>query len=257
MRSSCSAAHALALTRTLETQGGSADFGNWTLPLLAARLSHDQAGQDALGAAPPRGARGCAGVAADPVVAGRCRRGDCSNLSFTLGTQEEPLSDAPTAPNVLRPVFAGQTAVLDAARHRPGRRPGSGPAGAGPQAAGPHSTGLPWVAAGLRADRPRRQRATRVDNRGRVLNVRFADGVQWLVGDAGVALVGSADPEARLVLERDSGGRIDRASSAPPPAARPPRWSTATTTAAAWSSPARCTVPATWTRPSATVPTAR
>jgi hypothetical protein len=40
--------------------------------------------------------------------------------------------------------------------------------------------------------------------------VRFADGQQWLVSDAGIALVGSSDPGARLVFERDSQGRIQR-----------------------------------------------
>ena len=45
--------------------------------------------------------------------------------------------------------------------------------------------------------------------------MRFTDGQQWLVSDAGVALVGhsmsSADPGTRLVFERDSQGRIERA----------------------------------------------
>ncbi|HEU6455810.1 MAG TPA: Ig-like domain-containing protein [Roseateles sp.] len=199
--------HDLALTRSLDVNG-SGDFGNWTLPLLDMRLSHDQAGSDSLGSASAwlLGAR----VWLQAPSSLSAPNAATQYLSFSLDTTSQPLSSDPTSPQVLHPVFVGSTpgwtlTALDADPDVPVTL----------QAQGlrllDRATGLPWQPSGYELIGPDGTRY-RLDTRGQVLSVRFADGQQWLVSDAGVALVGSNDPGERFVIERDSQGRIERAT---------------------------------------------
>ncbi|HEY8879876.1 MAG TPA: tandem-95 repeat protein [Roseateles sp.] len=200
--------HDLALTRSLDVNG-TGDFGNWTLPLLDTRLTNDQAGSDALGASAAwlLGARVWLQVPASLSAA----NASTQYLSFTLATQGTPLSSDPTSPLVQRPVFSGTSGsapgwTLSVVNEDPSMPVALLPQG---QRLIDRVTGLPWQPTGYELTGPDGTHY-RLDARGRVQSVKFADGQQWLVSDAGVALVGSADPNARLVFERDSRGRIER-----------------------------------------------
>ncbi|HEV6968357.1 Ig-like domain-containing protein [Roseateles sp.] len=197
--------HDLALTRSLDVHGAG-DFGNWTLPLLDTRLTHDQAGRDALGASAAwlLGARVWLQVPASLSAA----NASTQYLSFTLATQGTPLSSDPTSPLVQRPVFTGSVPgwTLAAVDADPGMPVALLPQG---QRLLDRVTGLPWQPTGYELTGPDGTRY-RLDARGQVQSVRFADGQQWLVSDAGVSLVGSSDPNARVAFERDTQGRIER-----------------------------------------------
>ncbi|MBW8890894.1 MAG: hypothetical protein JF617_01495, partial [Burkholderiales bacterium] len=197
--------HDLALTRSLDVNG-TGDFGNWTLPLLDTRLSHDQAGSDALGSAASwvLGARVWLQLPASLSTPNAATQ----YLSFTLGTTSTPLSSDPTSPLVLRPAFSGGVAgwTLQAVDEDPTLPVALMTQG---QRLVNRMTGLPWQPTAYQLTGPDGT-SYRLDARGQVQSVRFADGQQWLVSDAGVALVGSSDAGARITFERDNQGRIER-----------------------------------------------
>jgi hypothetical protein len=196
--------HALALTRSLDVNPHrGAELGNWDLPLLDTRLTHDQGGTTALGLVRPwsEGARVWLQV---PASLGQPEAG-LQFLSFTLGSAES--SAGPGTPVALRPAFTGtagwtlQAVASDGQTEPALQRQGQRLLDA--------STGLPWVPAGYQLTGPDGTR-WHLDARGRVQAIRFADGVQWLVSDAGVALVGSTDPGQRIDFVRDTRGRIEQ-----------------------------------------------
>ena len=79
------------------------DFGNWTLPLLATRLSSDQPETLASGATSPWavGARVWLSIPGDLADA----KASLTQLSFTLGAQSERLGAETDAPQVWHPSF--------------------------------------------------------------------------------------------------------------------------------------------------------
>ena len=206
--------HDFALTRELSQNvasasnaqnGSSADFGNWTLPVLDTHLTTDQDALTALGGSAPwlQGARVWLQVPTSLTQAGV----DTKYLSFTLTTQDVALAgNAPAAPVVTRTSFTtsdGWTlsandgdATQSPALKRQGLRLYD------------QVTGLPWQPQGFVLTSPDGTRYM-LDAQGRIQQVAFADGQQWLVSDAGIALVGSSDPTQRIEFRRDDQGRID------------------------------------------------
>ncbi|MFN9747507.1 MAG: putative Ig domain-containing protein, partial [Betaproteobacteria bacterium] len=203
--------HSLALVRSFEparTAAGTGvgDFGNWTLPLLSAQLSHDQpllGGLDAA-AAWREGARVWLQMPSSLALADA----PTLQLAFTLRTQTQALSTEPTAPQLLRPRFEGDAAgwTLRATQDDGAQAPAL-------QLQGSRlldrETGLPWVPQRWELTAPDGTRYS-LDAAGRISAVRFADGALWLVSDAGIALAGSVDAQQRVAFERDSAGRIER-----------------------------------------------
>ncbi|MFO0444029.1 MAG: putative Ig domain-containing protein, partial [Betaproteobacteria bacterium] len=203
--------HQLALVRSFEPArtgagNGIGDFGNWTLPLLSAQLSHDQpllGGLDAA-AAWREGARVWLQMPTSLALADA----PTQQLAFTLRTQAQTLSAEPTAPKVLRPQFQGDVAgwTLRAIQDEGAQPPAL-------QLQGSRllerDSGLPWVPQRWELTAPDGTRYS-LDASGRISAVRFTDGASWLVSDAGVALAGSADAQQRVSFERDSAGRIER-----------------------------------------------
>ncbi|MDH3209385.1 MAG: Ig domain-containing protein, partial [Burkholderiaceae bacterium] len=213
--------HAFALTRTLPTftpspasagegrgegNSGGADFGNWILPLLDTQLTHDQGGFDALGLAQPwaEGARVWLQVPASlsqPNAAAQY-------LSFTLGTTSQALGSQETAPTALHPVFEESQGWALRALGDEGQAPTVQRQG---QRLLDRSSGLPWVPAGYELTAADGTRYL-LDASGEVQSVHFADGQQWLVSDAGVALVGATDVSQRIEFVRSEQGGIERVS---------------------------------------------
>ena len=216
--------HTLALTRVLDTQSGqggqsggqafASDLGNWRLPLLDTHLTTDQGGLTPLGAVAPwvEGARLWLQVPASlgTALGSGPASAAIQYLSFTLSTTSTPVASTigstSGAPAVVRPVFTNDAAngwtlqaseAIDAgdgandfiatvALQRQGKRLLD------------QTTGLAWVPQGYVLSGPDGTRL-RLDAQGKVQSIRFADGEQWLVSDAGVALiagtgVGNATP---------------------------------------------------------------
>ena len=195
--------HTLALTRSFETNA-SADFGNWRIPALDLRLTSDQAETTASGAIAPwqEGARVWL------QVPGSLSSAEASQqyLSFTLVTTSERLGNEPSAPLVWHPLFTGsQGWTLEAHGDLE-----SGPEMLVRQGQRLYSqlTGLPWVPTSYTLTGPDGTRYT-LDTAGKVSDVKFADGAQWLVSDAGIAAV-TGDSAARVDFIRDTQGRISR-----------------------------------------------
>ena len=199
--------HSLALTRSLGTQpDASADMGNWNLPLLDTHLSHDQATAGAIGAAQAwrEGARVWLQMPANLADANAAMQ----YLSFSLGTTAETLGSDPAAPSVLRPVFSSSQAGWSLSANNGDQTEAVGLMRQGLRLLD-RTSGLPWVPQGFVLTGPDGT-AYSLDATGKVLGLRFSDGQQWLVSDAGVALVGATDPGQRIVFERDEQGRIER-----------------------------------------------
>ena len=200
--------HDLALTRILDTTpSGSEDVGNWSLPWLDAHLTTDQDSLTPLGAAAPwlEGARIWLQV---PASLGQPEAAT-QYLRFTLSTQSVALSSQPGAPIAYRPIFAasgGWTLRADDGDER--QAPSLQRQG---QRLFSQDSGLAWVPQGFVLTGPDGTRY-RLDATGKVESIAFTDGQQWLVSDAGVALVGADDPAARVEFVRDAQGRIDRVS---------------------------------------------
>ncbi|WP_291995607.1 tandem-95 repeat protein [Candidatus Accumulibacter sp. ACC003] len=215
------AGHTLALARQWHDTGSGqqngstvADFGNWTLPLLASHLASDQPATLDNGATAPwsDGARVWLSVAADI--------GDASAglkyLSFTLHAASERLGQEAAAPLLWHPQFAADQgwtlqAYADADRASLSNDPA--PAAADNlQRQGDRLyeqlSGLPWVPTAYTLTSPDGSRYT-LDAQGTINSVRFADGRMCVVSDAGIAAVGG-DVSERIDFQRDSAGRILR-----------------------------------------------
>ncbi|HNM20805.1 MAG TPA: hypothetical protein PKL59_23140, partial [Nitrospira sp.] len=224
------AGHPLALARqwtagagegaaTGAGQGKLGDFGNWTLPLLATRLTSDQPATLDNGSLAPwtDGARVWISLPADLADA----QAGTLHLAFTLTTPSERLASEPGAPQIWHPVFAnaqgwtlqahGRSEADSPDRLQSTDRPDSlirlG------ERLYDQVTGLPWQPAAytLIAPASASPAGTRysLDGQGRIQAIRFADGQAWRVSDAGIAAVGSNAGE-RIDLQRDSAGRIAR-----------------------------------------------
>ncbi|HNK51725.1 MAG TPA: hypothetical protein PKX75_22195, partial [Nitrospira sp.] len=224
------AGHPLALARqwtagagegaaTGAGQGKRGDFGNWTLPLLATRLTSDQPATLDNGSLAPwtDGARVWISLPADLADA----QAGTLHLAFTLTTPSERLASEPGAPQIWHPVFAnaqgwtlqahGRSEADSPDRLQSTDRPDSlirlG------ERLYDQVTGLPWQPAAytLIAPASASPAGTRysLDGQGRIQAIRFADGQAWRVSDAGIAAVGSNAGE-RIDLQRDSAGRIAR-----------------------------------------------
>ncbi|HCZ13964.1 MAG TPA: hypothetical protein DHV85_05060, partial [Candidatus Accumulibacter sp.] len=210
------AGHTLALARQWrEAEDGDeldrkhdGDFGNWTLPLLATRLTSDQPATLASGAtaAWSEGARVWLSVPADLADASA----GLTNLSFTLSTQNERLGSDAGAPQLWHPRFTtDQGWTLQAHATEDHSTPDS------LQRQGDRLyqqvRGLPWLPAAYTLSAPDGTRYA-LDAQGAIGSVRFADGQTWLVSDAGIAAVGG-DPGERIDFLRDSSGRIVRVTA--------------------------------------------
>jgi VCBS repeat-containing protein len=205
------AGHQLALTRMLETgpqstinNQQSSDFGNWTIPALDTKLTNDQAAFTAMGSTAPwqEGARVWLQIPANLADA----NAPIQNLSFTLGTTKETLGSAVGAPVVFHPVFGTSQGWTLTAHSSEATSTDS------LQRQGislyDNNTGMPWVPQWYTltaADGT----AYQLDAAGKVTSVTFADGVQWLVTDAGIAAVTGSSGE-RVDFLRDDSGNIVR-----------------------------------------------
>ena len=195
--------HDLALTRALPSASATGDFGNWTLPLLDTHLTTDQDALTPLGAAAPwrQGARVWLQVPASLAAPEAPTR----FLSFVLTASDVPLDDAPESPVVTRTSFTTSDGwTLSANDGDESQRPALQRQG---QRLYDQVTGLPWAPRGFVLTGPDGTRYS-LDAQGRVQRIAFADGQQWLVSDAGVALVGARDPGQRIDFQRDPQGRI-------------------------------------------------
>ncbi|MFT5960936.1 MAG: VCBS repeat-containing protein, partial [Burkholderiaceae bacterium] len=195
--------HVFALNRVLE----SGTFGNWTIPALTTQLTTDQPATTASGATAPwtDGARVWLQVPENFSSGSAAQR----YLSFTLGTTTEALGSAANAPLVSHPEFGNsQGWRLEAHSEEPGAN--SAPDMLVRQGSHLYDqiTGLPWVPIAYDLIAPDGNRIA-LDASGHVTAVHFADGVSWLVSDAGIAAV-AGDTGARLDFIRDAAGRIAR-----------------------------------------------
>ena len=201
------AGHSFAVYRSLDTTSldvGSQEFGNWRLPALDTGLTSDQPVSTDTGAIAPwsEGAQVWLNAPNLAPNLGSAQTVAPASLRFKLSTTSEALGSQPGAPTVLHPVFAsnqGWTLEANDTLIRQGHRLYS------------QLTGLPWVPTGYTLSGPDGTRYT-LDAAGQVTAVKFADGAQWLVSDAGV--VGSAPttttPLGRVDFIRDDKGRISR-----------------------------------------------
>ncbi|UUZ69428.1 putative Ig domain-containing protein [Polaromonas sp. P2-4] len=194
--------HTLALTRSFDATAD-ADFGNWRIPALDLRLTSDQAETTASGAiAPWQEGAVWLQVPDSLSSAGAAQQ----YLSFTLGTTSERLGNEPGAPLVWHPLFTGSQGWTLVAH---------GDLDSGPEMLVRQGhrlysqlTGLPWVPTSYTLIGPDGTRYT-LDTGGKVSDIKFAGGAQWLVSDAGVAAV-TGDNAARVDFIRDTQGRISR-----------------------------------------------
>ncbi|EXI65626.1 MAG: rhombotarget A [Candidatus Accumulibacter adjunctus] len=213
--------HSLALARVLpagplpaaaaidDRAGTANDFGNWQLPLLTPRLRSDQPATLPSGAiaAWRDGARVWVSIARDFADAGA---GELA-LRFSLAAVGERLGSDAAAPLVWHPAFSGDRGwQLEAQASIDGSRPDSlirlG------DSLYDQVSGLPWVPQRYTLVSPGGDRH-QLDAGGRLRQLHFADGAQWLVSDAGVAAVAAdGSPAGRLELLRDGEGRIVRSS---------------------------------------------
>jgi hypothetical protein len=208
--------HELDLTRVLSQDavssanaqdGSSLDFGNWTMPLFDTHLTTDQDALTPLGMTAPwmQGARVWLQVPAS------LSQTDASTrfLSFVLQTQDVPLGATAGAPVVTRTSFTTSDGwTLTANDGDESQSPALQREG---QRLYDQATGLPWQPQGFVVTAPDGTRYS-LDAQGHVQRVAFSDGQQWLVSDAGIVLVGSADPAQRVTFLRDSQGRISLVS---------------------------------------------
>jgi VCBS repeat-containing protein len=214
--------HQFALTRMLEagTQSSildpqSSGFGNWTIPALDTKLTNDQPTFTAMGSTAPwqEGARVWLQIPANLADA----NAPIQNLSFTLGTTKETLGSAVGAPVVFHPVFGtSQGWTLEAHTSLDPQSSILNPDSLQRQGISlyDNNTGMPWVPVSYTltaADGA----AYQLDAAGKVTSVTFADGVQWLVTDAGIAAVtGSSGERVDFLRDPSTGsgqaGRIVR-----------------------------------------------
>ncbi|UOP01495.1 hypothetical protein [Kingella potus] len=175
-----------ALDRILQT-GGGYDFGNWSLAGLDTRLSHDQDRTDSQGL-PAAWHDGAVVWLAMPSVSGQAAP-EQGQLRFTLNAQADDTGR-------LKAVFGSDNgwtlAAGDTALQRQGKRLHHA------------DNGLPWLPERYTLTDPHGTQYS-LDGHGRVEAVRFADGGQWLVSDAGIALVGDS-LHRRIGFVRDSRG---------------------------------------------------
>ena len=228
------------------------DFGNWRIPALETGLTHDQDSATALGATAPwqEGAKvwltapdlstAIDSIAAHDGSTGATGQYVPQALRFTLSTVPEralaggtasnsnpsggatPVGVASAAPIIYRPVFTSSQAGWSLTAHTDANQ---GPQGFAPEALQRQGSrlytqsgvnaGLPWVPESYTLTGPDGARY-QLDAQGQLTSVQFADGVQWLVSDAGIALVeqGNALPtHQRLDFLRDDEGRLTRVST--------------------------------------------
>ena len=212
------AGHTFAFNRSLEANrlsGEASDLGNWQFPAFDASLSTDQLATTASGAtaAWQMGARVWLQIPESLTAA----NANIMNLSFTLNTSAQSLSQTQDsqnsatpnigAPQVLHPVFTNDQGWQLQAH-----------TGTTPHASenlmrqGSHLydqiTGLPWVPTAYTLITPDNTQYT-LDATGKITQVTFSDGAQWLVSDAGIVAV-TGDITQRVDIQRDSQGRISR-----------------------------------------------
>jgi VCBS repeat-containing protein len=155
-------------------------------------------------------------------------------LRFTLSTVPEraltggaaPVGLASAAPLIYRPVFTSSQAGWTLQAHTDANTLADGFAPEALQRQGTRlytqsgasltsGAGLPWVPDSYTLTGPDGTRY-QLDAQGQLTSVQFADGVQWLVSDAGIALVeqGNGLPtQQRLDFARDAQGRLVRVST--------------------------------------------
>jgi hypothetical protein len=200
--------HRVALSRDLPRQGdGAEDLGNWRLPLLDTRLRTDQEGASPLGAAAAwqEGARVWLEIPEDLARAGA----GITSLRFTLGTRAEPLGSGAMAPVTLRPQFTADQGWSLTAVEAEGDQPVS--LRRQGQRLYDQASDLPWIPQAWALTAPDGSRYS-LEAAGKVEAIRFSDGQQWLVSDAGLVPVGATDPAERVEFVRDPQGRIVRIS---------------------------------------------
>ncbi|MCB1965791.1 MAG: hypothetical protein KDI64_07000, partial [Candidatus Accumulibacter sp.] len=205
------AGHTLALARQWHAANNAApgipvgDFGNWTLPLLATRLSSDQPETLAGGATSPWavGARVWLSIPGDLADA----KASLTHLSFTLGAQSERLGAETDAPRIWHPAFTTDRGWMLQARASDERRAVDNLQRQGDRLY-EQGSGLPWVPNAYSLTAPDGT-CYALDAQGRIVSVRFTDGQAWLVSDAGIAAIGG-DFNERMDFQRDGAGRIVR-----------------------------------------------
>lgn len=187
--------HAFVVRRVFNGHEG--DFGNWSLVGLDSHLTTNQRATTASGETAPWevGAQlwltmpASLSTSKSPV-----------NLHFTLGAVGTSLDASSTSPIVYHAHFADdQGWQLQAVNGEHLQRMGDRLYG--------ELSDMPWVPSGYRLTAPDGTVYT-LDARGKVTSIQFSDGVQWLVSDDGIALVGS--PTTRVSIVRDSHDRIAR-----------------------------------------------
>ncbi|MES2205594.1 MAG: putative Ig domain-containing protein [Pseudomonadota bacterium] len=202
------AGHDLAFTRTLNSTAlaGEGDFANWQLPMLDTHLTYDQLSTTDQGTLAPwqEGAKLWLQIPSSLSTP----TATIKNLSFTLSTTKETLGTVPGAPAVYHPIFNNSqgftlTAHTSDNAHENLQRQGS------------HlydqNTGLSWNPTWYTLTAPDGTRYE-LDAQGKVSKISFADGVQWLVSDTGIAAI-TGHIEDRIDFIRDDQGRISRIGS--------------------------------------------
>ncbi|MDD2761989.1 MAG: hypothetical protein PHH11_17065, partial [Methylomonas sp.] len=191
--------HDFALSRSL----GVGDFGNWQIPALDFRLSHDQTPATNSGGIAPwqQGARVWLQVPAS------LEQSDApmQYLSFTLDLEAQALGQQAGAPVVYHPVLTGSQGWTLTAHSGEGGQENLQRLGANLYS---QTTGLPWIPESYTLTDSQGNQY-QLDAQGRLTSVTFGDGVQWLVSDAGIAVVGSLRNQ-RLDFLRDDQGHIQR-----------------------------------------------
>ena len=202
--------HSLAITRHLSSSPTHGELGNWSLPLLDSRLSSDQSAFNAQGGdnAWREGARVWLQMPASVSLP----NSEPQHLRFTLGTstqaQASNIANNGTPATVTHPTFTSDNplwqleAVNDIAAATQGNKQAPSVTRLGGRLFDLIS-GQAWKPAAYVLTGPDGTRYT-LDAAGKVQALRFSDGEQWQVSDAGiVALTRGADNAA------STGARVD------------------------------------------------
>ncbi|ULU23434.1 tandem-95 repeat protein [Dyella terrae] len=190
--------HAFTVNRSFVGGSGLA-FGNWSIAGFDAGLTTDQPASTTSGAIAPWT------VDSRVWLSIPANLGDANaalqNLSFTLGADGVAMLGSANAPLSYNADFgSSQGWQLQATN------------GTALQRQGGHlydeTTGLPWVPDGYVLTAPDGTQYN-LDATGKITGVMFTDGKQWLVSDAGIALVGGSASD-RIDILRNTSGNIVR-----------------------------------------------